>query len=743
MNATLPFGRFAAHFVLASALALAIPCRAQTPPPPVERSQGPDETVRMEAFNVDTTTLGRYTEDTSSMAAKVPTAIKDIAGSLTIINNNSLGDHRALTLDDIYPYVVGLTRTNNNGQGWSIRGFTNVGTGTPNTEVDGLPGMVSSKGAVSAADIEEVEFLKGPQSVLYGLLEPDGVQNVVTKSPKAIRETSFSEYFSTFAGTFSKFGDAPNYIGVIDTTGPIDQGKHLLYRLIVHGQDLKPFRKGDYEKHLYIYPSLTYRWSPETWLSVKVEYANLKWRADDGLWTVFNSVGNDLPYLSTVYQEPTDVDRDWGESVSEAFQTRIGSRWTYRASARTVWHAETRNTLVNAGAAYVSRIPIGNSTIARAYLHRKFGHRYNYFDTNTYGVVGPAYFENTLLLGIGGGYEFLDLNRFSNGSKVAPITLANPLLGVAVHPPDGVGVNDPKTTTTNLGFYFSDQMKIAERFHLNGAVRRDQSAADSFDPTQRLYFAQVVKATVFQAGAVIDITGDLSAYASWGQSFKPQTLTSVDATGRSIFDPQRGSQEEAGLKFVTPDHRLQSTLAVFQLKKTNVLSSLVGQLTPNGTQIVRVDGEQKSVGIEVEEEWLPVPYWQFQAGVSLLKATISQSVASPASVGRDLIQAPRASGNFWTRYNVPYGPLKGLGIGVGVSYNGKRWSGDPTNLAAYFVLPGYTRVDASLYYHWRNCDFALNAQNVLDRKFINNAQNNTNVNPGDPRKLTISATEHF
>jgi outer membrane receptor for monomeric catechols len=65
-----------------------------------------------------------------------------------------------------------------------------------------------------------------------------------------------------------------------------------------------------------------------------------------------------------------------------------------------------------------------------------------------------------------------------------------------------------------------------------------------------------------------------------------------------------------------------------------------------------------------------------QAGVALAKAFIAQSLKNPQTVGLDLSSAPRGSGNLWTRYNVPKGPLRGLGIGLGAVYVGKQWAGD-------------------------------------------------------------------
>jgi iron complex outermembrane receptor protein len=73
---------------------------------------------------------------------------------------------------------------------------------------------------------------------------------------------------------------------------------------------------------------------------------------------------------------------------------------------------------------------------------------------------------------------------------------------------------------------------------------------------------------------------------------------------------------------------------------------------------------------------------------------------------------------------------------------GKQWVGDPTTVT-YFVLPGWTRVDAALYYRWHRFAFALNVQNVGDRRYIQSAQSAEYLVPGEQRKLTFSFDTKF
>ena len=252
---------------------------------------------------------------------------------------------------------------------------------------------------------------------------------------------------------------------------------------------------------------------------------------------------------------------------------------------------------------------------------------------------------------------------------------------------------------------------------------------------------QFVTAVTSQAGLVFDLTKAVSAYASWSQSFVPATVTQVDTTGKSGFPSERGVQREAGFKWESTDRTLFSSLAVYQLIRTNVSVSTGTQL-PTGQGIFRLDGEQRSQGFEWETEWRPIENWQLQGGFAYSKAYISASTKNPLTVDLDLANAPRGSGNFWSRYNFPTGPLKGLGAGVGINYVGKQWAGDPTT-ASYFPVAGWVRSDAAFYYKWKRYEMDFDVKNLFDRKYILAATNAIQLIPGETRKLTLSFSAHY
>lgn len=724
---------------------------AQTTP------QKTEDVVQLEAFKV-TTALDSYHQTSSSMASKLPMDLKELSSSVSILNSAAITDRNAVILTDVVAYVVGATSSQNSVNGFSFRGFPNTGSYTQNIQFDGLMGATLKKGGASASNVDSLEFLKGPNGVLYGQMNPGGLLNIVTKSPKEIHETTVRMTVGTFAGAFNDFGDKTASTVSFDTTGPVGSSRKLFYRLVIDTGHSPSSRPGNWNNALSIYPALTYRWSPETQLTLKFESSEDFRRQDDGVIPIFTSAvafGPTATYytapLNTVYNDRKDKATDRGSSAGLKFQTKLGSDWYLRVQGRSVWHLDVvRELTVNNANTFSPTATFARPTslLRRQYNYVKNGHRYNFVDANIYRSFTTGIVKQTVLAGLGGGGEFFGNSRLAfgpNQTVAQTITLVNPITDLVDYPANGTGATNQVTWQGALGAYISDQIKIGDKINLSGGFRRDRQRVhgqNTLTPANTT-FATELKANTRQLGAVYALTPAISAYASWSESIKPQTNIAFDASGNSSFPPETGEQYEGGLKFSNDSRNLNVTLATYEINRTNVVVASGTNFTvPTGNAqvgqaISRLDGKQTSKGVELEVQWQPIPNWQLQAGYAHSKAIISGSERNPASVGLDLANAPRDSASFWTRYNVAQGGMKGLGVGTGVVYVGKAWAGDPTT-ALYYNLSSWTRVDSSLYYKWNRYNLALNIQNLLDRRYIASAQSALTLNIGEQRKFTFS-----
>jgi iron complex outermembrane receptor protein len=537
-------------------------------------------------------------------------------------------------------------------------------------------------------------------------------------------------------------------------------------------------RPGNWDRNYSVYPSLTYKWSKDTSFTVKMESSQDVRRQDDGVIPIFTSTpvsitqagvvtstaafGENAAYytapLNTVYNDHKDGARDYGQAISTVFHTNLGSEWQLRVQSRSVWHVDiVRELTVNNANVFspTAKYATPTSLLRRQYNNVKNGHRYNFVDANVYrSFFTGKNFKHTVIIGAGGGGEGFYNQRIAfgpNQTLAQAITLTNPNLDfIPDYPADGTGATNQVTNQTAFGQYVSDQMKIGDKLHVSVGARHDHQLVHGLDllkPTTTT-FSTTLSAYTKQAGVVYDLTPQISAYTSYSQSIKPQTNIAFDVNGNSGFPPETGLQYEAGVKFETPSKDLNLSLAAYEITRTNVVVATGTNFTVAtgaaqvGQAISRLDGEQQSKGFEAELQWQPLKHWQIQTGFAYSKATITASTKNPESIGFDLANAPRLTGNIWTRYNFPTGGLKGLGVGTGIVYVGKAWAGDPTT-ALYYRLKGWTRVDSSVYYKWKRYDFAMNVQNLMDKRYISSAQSALTLNIGEQRKVTFSVGMRF
>ncbi|PQX56668.1 TonB-dependent siderophore receptor, partial [Cronobacter sakazakii] len=86
----------------------------------------------------------------------------------------------------------------------------------------------------------------------------------------------------------------------------------------------------------------------------------------------------------------------------------------------------------------------------------------------------------------------------------------------------------------------------------------------------------------------------ISPYVSYSQSFEPNAFD-LYSTPRMAFAPSKGEQYEAGVKYVPKDMPIVITGAVYQLTKTNTLTT-----DPNDATKQVPSGEVRSRGVELE-----------------------------------------------------------------------------------------------------------------------------------------------
>lgn len=691
----------------------------------IAQDAAPDEQTVLDTINV----TGKQTPYVrfSDTATKTGLDLFDTPLSVTMLNNAFLQDLSSETLADAYPYTLGLSQSGTNANSFTLRGMS---SSLQNVQIDGLPGLASRFGSPTTTNIERVEVLKGPASVLYGLMEPGGLVNIVTKKPQEESAMSLSSTVRSYAGATSDFGDDSGVTLTFDSTGALTSDDRLLYRMIASAESIESFRDGVRNDNLYLFPSLTYRFSPDAEATFGLEYVKEEGDADDGLVAVNNDINFTAP-INVRYQEDGDIDNDEGLVTFARFNWNVSEATKIRMNYRSVFHEDERrlyeNNRVNDAAD-----PL-DSTLRRRDRHQLNKREYHFLDANVTHAFETGSLKHNLLFGLNGGFERSDYERIRFGAVITPnIDIFDPELGVGV-PSDILSGTDRITDYWNYGAYAQDVVDLTDQLSVMIGGRYDRQDVDFTEQVNGFTDSQTSDVFLPQAGIVFRPSEMVSLYASYTESFSPNSVERRDAGGGS-FDPEMGEQVELGLKTALYDERLNLTAAVFSIEKTNIIET-------NANGDYQLLGALESNGMEFELQALPFDNWQFRLGYAYVDSIISES-PDTSLVGRRSAFAPEHDAFIWTRYNYPDEILGGLvGVSAGLNYESVRYTN--AALSTQVELPSYTRADLGFYYDTESYRVAFNIENLFDETYFTGGTRDTSLYAGDPRLITLSVRKSF
>ncbi|MCV6621778.1 MAG: TonB-dependent siderophore receptor [Cellvibrionaceae bacterium] len=663
----------------------------------------------------------------SDTATKSALDILDTPFTVSTYNSVFLEDLRSETLADAYPYTLGLSQTGTSANSFTLRGLP---SDLQNVQVDGLPGLASRFGSPTTANIERVEVLKGPASVLYGLMEPGGLINVVSKTPQEKQSTNISVTAQSYEGNTSSFGDDLSGTVTLDTTGPLSEDGRWLYRVIASKENINSFRNGVEYKNLYFFPSVSYQASDELLFTFGLEYADEEGDADNGLVAVNNDI-NQTAEIDVRYQEDGDFDRDEGLVSFVRMDYDLSESARLRVNFRSVFHEDERKLFEN------NRVndadEISESTLRRRDRHQLNKREYHFLDVNLVNEFDTGDINHKLLVGVNGGFERSDFERIRFGANVTPnISIFDPVLGEG-QPSSIKSGTDRITDYWNYAFYIQDVMEINDQFSLMLGGRYDKQDADFKEQVSGFTDDQSSDALLPQAGVVFKPSENISFYASYTESFSPNSVERRAADGGS-FDPEMGEQFEFGVKAALLDERVNITAAAFNINKSNILER-------NEDRDWELLGELESEGYEVEIQALPTENWQLRMGYAYVDSVISKS-PNASLIGARNAFAPEHDAFLWTRYNFPElsrGAV--VGVSLGLNYESERYTN--ASPSTQVELPSYVRTDLGFYYELNDQRYAINIENLFDEEYHTGGSRDTRIYPGDPRLISFSFNYSF
>ena len=305
---------------------------------------------------------------------------------------------------------------------------------------------------------------------------------------------------------------------------------------------------------------------------------------------------------------------------------------------------------------------------------------------------------------------------------------------------DGIGRDfDSRRSETYRSAYGQYKLTAWDRMHLLGGLRFDDAEFTSqftrnvnTDPVgPKTGFGDQVWS--YRLGAAVDVTEQVTVFGGFSNASVPQS--GQDRRG-TPFEPLESISYDAGVKIGFFDERALFTVSVFDITQSNLTEPDPDNLP--GENFSLLIGEVNSRGVEVEFSGQVTEKLEVLAGAAFLDTEITKSTSGQK--GNRLFGVPEFEASVWARYDFSGLLFPGFKAALGIVHVGER-EGDNDNS---FDLPAYTRVDAGIYYTWRDLRFDLLAENVFDTIYYAGSQNRPrNVIPGAPFNVRAGLSYKF
>lgn len=687
------------------------------------------EEMQLEAVNIDAKAQSLDAEELersrtsyqarrATVATRTDARLVEVPQSVNVVTNRVIEDRQPASLDEAINAVSGVKQGNTLGgtqDAIQKRGF---GTNRDNSIM--RDGMQSVQARNFTPTTERIEVLKGPASMLYGVQDPGGIINVVTKKPQLEAAHSISAFGSSFGGGGEQ----------IDLTGPLG-ASGLAYRLIADKQNVDYWRNFGSIDQTVIAPSLAW-YGEDTKVSIAYEHMEYSVPFDRG--TQINpKTGKvlDIPRTRRL-DEPFNVTTGRSDSVDLRMEHRLNDSWTLNTG-----YGYSRNYYNDNQSRFMSANDDTGLVTRRADATRD---AVQVAHTATVNTLGKLYWGDTLhevLIGADYMNNQRDLGDLLRNTASADFNYNAPVYGVAPLPSKVSAANsDQSDHLQTHAFFVQDSMHLGERWIVQGGLRYD--AFDEITGKGRPFVvgADVKDSKVVpRVGLVYLIQPDWSVYGSYTESFRPNTSI---ATPIGDLPPEEGKAYEFGTKF--ENDAITATVALFTINKKNVQTSEAC----GAEMCTRVSGEVRSRGLEADITGQLDEFWSVTGSYAY---TDTEVLKDPILEGAPLDGVSKHTAAAYLTRDFGHVGVGDLRAGAGARY-ASRWRVNDGAGVEYY-LPSSTVADAFVSYKMkiedRDLTLQLNLKNVFDERYYvsSSGLGSPAIVIGEPRQLVARAKLDF
>lgn len=712
---------------------------------PIATADATQDATTLSAVDVHGQRVKREPKDPTFVAPLV-----DTPRSVTVIPQQIIEQTAATSLQDILRTSPGITfGAGEGGQPLADRPFIRGQASGNNIFVDGIRDTGGQQREVF--NLEQVEVIKGPDSVYSGRGSGGGSINLSSKAPR------LQNFIRGSAGA----GTDGYARGTIDANWQVSPTAAMRLNLMAAQGDVAGRDAVDFDKW-GVGAAVAVGLGTPTTVTASYYHLDSDQMPDYGI-PLFTKIGVrttgsgvlDVPYDSFYGLKARDYLTNTVDSLTLNAEHRFNDNLAIRNVSR--W-SQTLND-------YVVTNP-GDGGAAQKinnvwWMKRGTKSRWNPAETlanvtDLHGSFMTGSIKHNFDMGV-------ELSRETNKNASYVVTTLSgsacpaPLTGFDCTQVYNPNPNDhwtgtitrsvvSKSDTDSLGVYAFDSISFGEKFIVNLGLRWDDYSVDAINATGTVAapvytpFKGDWDFVNYQVGFVYKPTVNTSLYASYATSSTPPTISAGDqntgagtGTGTTILDPEDTQSFEIGAKANLFNERLALSGALFRLTRKDAQI----QVSPG---VYEQAGEAEVQGLELGVSGNITSKWQVFGGYTWMDSELVSGAYTNVNVGEQLANTPEHTASLFTTYRL----MPKLSLGGGVYYVGKSFGGNQGGAGGgtnRIYAPEYTRVDLFASYDINDrASLQLNVQNAGDEEYVirTNGVHHADVAPGRSAILTLN-----
>ncbi|MCS3501422.1 iron complex outermembrane receptor protein [Bradyrhizobium japonicum] len=655
-------------------------------------------------------------------ASRLGLTVRQIPATVEVISAETMREQGYRTVSEVAQGAVGVTSGDNPAEpaAFSMRGFTNSQINMLYNGIKIGPQNMTSR-ITDTANLQAVEFLKGPASLISGEGAAGGSINLVTKQPHtgAIRnEADFS-------------WDSLNSFGVHYGSGGSTNVQGLDYRFDISRASLNGFADDTNTKTLDVSGQLNYRISDSLKIWGAIEYREDRSKTYWGAPLVpiaFSRSHATSGIVSGNYFNRTDLgavtidDRTFNTNYNVLDNRNVAQEVWLRGGFELKLAPDL--TLKSQAYGYGAERTWFNNEIEAFDSVKNQVYRERFYVAHSQRLVGNI--TDLIWDANIAGFD----NRMATTLSSSYLDFVRP--GAANFPNDFVSLVDPdrglygdlttKQQTAridNEALSFEDRLKLTRTFALIGGLRVEHIGLDRNSTDQN----GLVNANFPFTKGWAPVTGRIGY--TWdavpGLTFFSQYATGADISANNIFllaptqnlDLTTARTYETGVKHLLWDNRAEWSFSAYDIVRKNVYAAA-------GGQTLNIAGRQESKGVELAAAVRPIDPLRVWGNIAYVDARYADyNFAGGSFSGNTPPNVPRVVANAGASYRffTPW-PVE---LGITGRYVGDRYNTDANvvTMKAYTVADVYAFVDIprTVFSAVDQARLTFRVRNITDKRY--------------------------